>query len=217
MIEDALSRAPAKVDLPGFTDAHGLTIGGGAVHIGTGGAAVQVLDSASGEYRDSGLQDLWRMMSVLDQCENVHYGIRPLVARDMPTPLDLDINTAYACLATRKPVGSSFDNAAHVIQRFGCFDKECVGTSFDVGVSTVQSCLKALDADGIQRIEELIAELKQRFTIVMVTHNMGQAKRASDECIYMYLGKIIEHSATADLFLNPKEEQTAMYIEGRYG
>ncbi len=75
----------------------------------------------------------------------------------------------------------------------------------------------ALDADGIERIEELITGLKERFTIVMVTHNMGQAKRASDECIYMYLGEIIEHSPTADLFFNPKEEQTAMYIEGRYG
>ena len=75
----------------------------------------------------------------------------------------------------------------------------------------------ALDADGIARIEELVSEMRERFTIVMVTHNMGQAKRASDECIYMYLGKIIEHSSTAELFLNPKEEQTAMYIEGRYG
>ena len=75
----------------------------------------------------------------------------------------------------------------------------------------------ALDAEGIERIEELINELRERFTIVMVTHNMGQAKRASDECIYMYLGKIIEHSPTGELFLNPKEEQTAMYIEGRYG
>ena len=70
---------------------------------------------------------------------------------------------------------------------------------------------------NIERIEELIADLKQRFTIVIVTHNMAQAKRASDECIYMYLGKIIEHSPTAELFVNPKEEQTAMYIEGRYG
>ncbi|MFT4547582.1 MAG: phosphate transport system ATP-binding protein [Pseudoalteromonas tetraodonis] len=75
----------------------------------------------------------------------------------------------------------------------------------------------ALDADGIERVEALINEMRERFTIVMVTHNMGQAKRASDECIYMYLGKIVEHSSTADLFLNPKEEQTAMYIEGRYG
>ncbi|MEM7386379.1 MAG: phosphate ABC transporter ATP-binding protein [Verrucomicrobiota bacterium] len=75
----------------------------------------------------------------------------------------------------------------------------------------------ALDAAGIERVEALISELRERFTIIMVTHNMGQAKRASDECIYMYLGKIVEHSKTDDLFLNPKEEQTAMYIEGRYG
>jgi phosphate transport system ATP-binding protein len=75
----------------------------------------------------------------------------------------------------------------------------------------------ALDAEGIERVEALINEMRERFTIVMVTHNMGQAKRASDECIYMYLGKIIEHSSTAELFLNPKKEQTAMYIEGRYG
>lgn len=75
----------------------------------------------------------------------------------------------------------------------------------------------ALDATGIERIEDLICELKERFTIVIVTHNMAQAKRASDECIYMYLGEIVEHSSTEDLFLNPKEEKTAMYIQGRYG
>ena len=75
----------------------------------------------------------------------------------------------------------------------------------------------ALDATGIERIESLITELKERFTIVMVTHNMAQARRASDECIFMLLGEIIEHAPTLDLFLNPKNEKTEMYIEGRYG
>jgi phosphate transport system ATP-binding protein len=75
----------------------------------------------------------------------------------------------------------------------------------------------ALDAAGIERIEELIASLKERFTIVIVTHNMSQARRASDECIFMLMGEIIEHAATQDLFFNPKHEKTAMYIEGRYG
>jgi phosphate transport system ATP-binding protein len=75
----------------------------------------------------------------------------------------------------------------------------------------------ALDADGIQRIEELVGELKSRYTIVMVTHNMAQARRASDECIFMLLGEIIEHRRTTDLFFNPQSEKTAMYIEGRYG
>ncbi|MDH3759496.1 MAG: trimethylamine methyltransferase family protein [Gammaproteobacteria bacterium] len=122
-VEKALRRASHRVSLPGFDDNRGLDIGGGHVHIGTGGAAVQTLDSDSGEYRDSTLRDLYRMMRVLDRCEHVHYGIRPLVARDMPTAIDLDINTAYACLrATGKPIGVSFDNAAHVDEVTRMFD-----------------------------------------------------------------------------------------------
>jgi phosphate transport system ATP-binding protein len=75
----------------------------------------------------------------------------------------------------------------------------------------------ALDAAGIERIEELITGLKEKFTIVVVTHNMAQARRASDECIFMLMGEIIEHAPTRNLFFNPKNEKTAMYIEGRYG
>lgn len=75
----------------------------------------------------------------------------------------------------------------------------------------------ALDAEGTEHIEELLASLRQKFTVVIVTHNMAQARRASDECIYMLLGKIIEHEKTSDLFLNPKNKDTEMYIEGRYG
>jgi phosphate transport system ATP-binding protein len=72
----------------------------------------------------------------------------------------------------------------------------------------------ALDANGIERIEELITGLKEKFTIVMVTHNMAQARRASDECIFMLMGEIIEHVPTKEMFFNPRNEKTAMYIEG---
>ncbi len=75
----------------------------------------------------------------------------------------------------------------------------------------------ALDAAGIERIEELIRLIKNQYTIVMVTHNMAQARRASDECIFMLMGEIIEHEDTKTIFFNPKNEKTAMYIEGRYG
>jgi phosphate transport system ATP-binding protein len=75
----------------------------------------------------------------------------------------------------------------------------------------------ALDAEGIERVEELIAGLRQKYTVVIVTHNMAQARRATDECIYMLLGEIIEHAPTSELFLNPQREETEMYIEGRYG
>jgi len=74
----------------------------------------------------------------------------------------------------------------------------------------------ALDVDGTRAIEELMFELRGRYTIVIVTHNMAQARRASDECLFMLLGELVEHSRTEDLFLTPRDPRTAEYIEGRY-
>ena len=59
--------------------------------------------------------------------------------------------------------------------------------------------------------------MKSRYTIVIVTHNMAQARRSSDECIFMLMGELIEHSMTAAMFVTPKNPKTADYIEGRYG
>ena len=59
--------------------------------------------------------------------------------------------------------------------------------------------------------------LASNYTIVIVTHNMAQARRISDECIFMLLGEIVEHNRTEDLFLTPQVAKTAEYIEGRYG
>jgi phosphate transport system ATP-binding protein len=75
----------------------------------------------------------------------------------------------------------------------------------------------ALDAEGIERIEALIQELRAKFTILIVTHNMAQARRASDECIFMLLGRIVEHDRTLNIFHNPRQKDTEMYITGRYG
>ncbi|MCG8608382.1 phosphate ABC transporter ATP-binding protein [bacterium] len=75
----------------------------------------------------------------------------------------------------------------------------------------------ALDTEATSAVEELMMELKGRYTILIVTHNMAQARRASDECIFMLLGEIMEHRRTEDLFLAPENPKTADYIEGRYG
>ena len=75
----------------------------------------------------------------------------------------------------------------------------------------------ALDTEGTRAIEEMMWSLRGRYTIVVVTHNMAQARRASEECIFMLLGELVEHSLTADLFLAPRDKRTAEYIEGRYG
>jgi phosphate transport system ATP-binding protein len=75
----------------------------------------------------------------------------------------------------------------------------------------------ALDVEGTRAIEELMLALAGRYTFVIVTHNMAQASRVSEECIFMLLGELIEHRRTEDLFLAPKDSRTADYIEGRYG
>jgi phosphate transport system ATP-binding protein len=75
----------------------------------------------------------------------------------------------------------------------------------------------ALDPDATAKIEDLIRDMGGSYTIVIVTHNMAQARRVSDECVYMLLGEIIEHNRTEDLFINPHDQRTADYIEGRFG
>ena len=75
----------------------------------------------------------------------------------------------------------------------------------------------ALDVEATTAVEELMRSLAGQYTIVIVTHNMAQARRISDDCIFMLLGNIVEQNRTEDLFLNPKNEKTADYIEGRYG
>ena len=165
MVEDALTRAPARVDLPGFDAGRGLTIGGGRVHVGTGGAAVQVLDADTMAYRDAGLADLYHLMRVVDAGDNIHYGLRPVVARDIADPFEQDINTAFACLAaTGKPIGVSFqspDNLRAVVRLFdtalggaGAFRKQpfCMGV-----IVHVVPPLRFAE-DGVDLLEACIAE-----------------------------------------------------------
>jgi phosphate transport system ATP-binding protein len=75
----------------------------------------------------------------------------------------------------------------------------------------------ALDPSGTEAVEELIWELRGKYTILIVTHNMAQARRASEECIFMLMGKVLEHSETQEMFVTPAKKETADYIEGRYG
>ena len=75
----------------------------------------------------------------------------------------------------------------------------------------------ALDPKGTAALEELIWELHGDYTILIVTHNMAQAKRASEETAFMLLGRMVEHGLTEQVFLAPREKETADYIEGRYG
>jgi phosphate transport system ATP-binding protein len=75
----------------------------------------------------------------------------------------------------------------------------------------------ALDPIATARIEELIHELRGRYAIVIVTHNLQQAARVSQQTAFFHLGRLVEHGATSEIFTNPREERTKDYITGRYG
>ncbi len=97
--------------------------------------------------------------------------------------------------------------------------KLCIARLLPVkpGVLLMDEPCSALDPKGTEAVEELIWELRGAYTILLVTHNMAQARRASDECVFMLMGKVIEHSETGEMFVTPRSQQTADYIEGRFG
>ena len=131
LVDEMIARASKRVELPGFDPARGIEVGGGKVHIGTGGAAVQVLDGATGQFRDSTLEDLYGLMRIVDACDNIHYSLRPVVARDIADHLALDINTAFAALkATSKPIGTSFFEPANVAPVVEMLDAALGATSY---------------------------------------------------------------------------------------
>ncbi len=75
----------------------------------------------------------------------------------------------------------------------------------------------ALDPKATEAVEELLWDLRGKYTILIVTHNMAQARRASDECVFMLMGRVVEHAPTETMFVTPQHRETADYIEGRYG
>ncbi|WP_208560593.1 phosphate ABC transporter ATP-binding protein PstB [Marinilactibacillus kalidii] len=95
----------------------------------------------------------------------------------------------------------------------------CIARALAVGpeVLLMDEPTSALDPISTAKIEELVAELKNHYTIVMVTHNMQQASRVSDETAFFLNGHIIEHGDTRKIFTNPEQSETENYISGRFG
>ena len=123
LVERVIRGATRQVHLPGDEAHYDLEIGGRAVHLGLGGAAVQILDGGTGHHRGASLGDLWRLGRVVEACEHIHYFVRPVIARDLADVRGLDLNTAYTCLAaTGKPIGVSFSSPSIVEEAVTLFD-----------------------------------------------------------------------------------------------
>ena len=153
-------------------------------------------------------------MSIYD---NVAFGIR-LYQRLSASELDERVETALRSAALWDEVKDKL-NQSGVSLSGGQQQRLCIARAIAVKpeVLLLDEPASALDPISTQRIEELIAELKSDYCIVIVTHNMQQAARSSDYTAFMYLGELVEFDETESIFTHPKKRQTEDYITGRFG
>ncbi|MEL7014232.1 MAG: trimethylamine methyltransferase family protein [Pseudomonadota bacterium] len=109
LVRDVLRHAGRRFKLCGLNPAHDILPSAARTHFGTSGAAVHIIDSLTGDIRDTTLRDLYDMARLAEQLPNIHMFQRTVVARDITDPREMDLNTLYACLkGTSKPTGTSF-------------------------------------------------------------------------------------------------------------
>ncbi|RUZ38488.1 methyltransferase, partial [Mesorhizobium sp. M7A.F.Ca.CA.001.15.1.1] len=109
LVLDTIKRAARHFTLHGQDPRHDMVVQGKRVHYGTAGIAVHLVDLEKREYRESKLQDIYDAARIVDGLDNIHFFQRPMVARDIADPLEMDFNTLYACvMGTSKHVGTSF-------------------------------------------------------------------------------------------------------------
>lgn len=117
LVEDTIANCGRDFVLHGQDPRHDMHVTGSQVYFGTAGAAVHIADHENNTYRESTLQDLYQLARIVDKLDHVHYFQRPLVARDMVEPADLDFNTCYAAVSgTSKHVGASWVEPEHVTE-----------------------------------------------------------------------------------------------------
>ena len=153
-------------------------------------------------------------MSIYD---NIAFGIR--LYEDLPkSEMDGRVETALRGAALWEEVKNKL-NASGLSLSGGQQQRLCIARSVAVKPDVIlfdEPC-SALDPISTAKVEELIDELKARYTIAIVTHNMQQAARVSDYTAFMYLGELIEYDETSRIFTAPKQQQTQDYITGRFG
>lgn len=149
--------------------------------------------------------------------ENVAYGLRIRGINDKKE-IDERVEKSLKKAALWGEVKDSLEKSAYSLSG-GQQQRLCIARTLAVKPTVIlmDEPASALDPLSTAKIEELIAELKEQYTIVIVTHNMHQASRVSDRTAFFYLGSLIEYGKTSEMFTNPKIKQTENYITGRFG
>ncbi|MDQ3181694.1 MAG: phosphate ABC transporter ATP-binding protein PstB [Acidobacteriota bacterium] len=150
--------------------------------------------------------------------ENVAYGIRINRMYENKADLEQQVEKALRDSALWEEVKDRLNTSAFGLSG-GQQQRLCIARALAVQpeVILMDEPASALDPIATQKIEELIVELKIRYTIVIVTHNMQQAARVSDRTAFFMMGKLVEYNATQKMFTNPDERLTEDYITGRFG
>lgn len=149
--------------------------------------------------------------------ENVVYGLRLQGVKDRRV-LDEAVETSLRGAALWNEVKDRLN--ANALSLSGGQQQRLViarSIAIEPEILLLDEPTSALDPISTLTIEELISELKQKYTVIIVTHNMQQAARVSDQTAFLYMGKLIEYADTDELFTTPMEKQTEDYITGRYG
>lgn len=149
--------------------------------------------------------------------ENVAYGLR-VRGEKKRTSLDEKVEEALRGAALWDEVKDRLDDLAFNLSG-GQQQRLCIARALatDPELLLFDEPTSALDPIATASIEELVSELKEKVTILIVTHNMQQAARVSDFTAYMYLGELIEFGITDQIFIKPQKKQTEDYITGRFG
>ena len=149
--------------------------------------------------------------------ENVAYGPKINGIKDK-NQLDEIVENALKNAAIWEEVKDRLGNSALGLSG-GQQQRLCIARTLAVNPEIVlmDEPASALDPLSTSKIEELIVQLKENYTIVIVTHNMQQAARISDNTAFFYLGELIEYDRTKKIFTNPDKKQTEDYITGRFG
>ena len=149
--------------------------------------------------------------------ENVAYGLRVNGVRDN-TYIKQRVEESLVSAALWEEVKDKLKKSAFELSG-GQQQRLCIARALAISPSILlmDEPASALDPISTSKIEELIHELKQHYTIVIVTHNMQQAARVSDKTGFFMLGELIEFGETKKIFTNPEKEQTQNYITGRFG
>jgi phosphate transport system ATP-binding protein len=149
--------------------------------------------------------------------ENVAYGLRVRGVRSNAC-VEEEVEKALRQAAIWDEVKDRLDNSGLSLSG-GQQQRLCIARALATNpeILLFDEPTSALDPIATARIEELIAELRDQVTVIIVTHNMQQAARVSDYTAFMYLGELIEFDNTSKLFTNPSQKATEDYITGRYG